>query len=162
MFIKKYKTPIAECNDKINVKIDQSVVKGNKMFKSKCQLSVNTGKKIEICSYKKEPDTKPKFVYDNDSGNYHLMPNDLKLAEKIAREIEYKLRLLEIELDKQIDDKFIADIKKIRGKTYGYIQSNGEIFDCDGYIEAKSIFSFLRITIEEKRYELLCMRFALE
>lgn len=131
------------------------------MFNKKYRLSINTIKKIETCGYKEEPATKPKFVYDSSSGNYHLIPNDLKLAEEIAGEIEDKLRRLEKELDKQLDDKFIVEIKKIRGKTYGYIESKGGIFDVDGYIGAKNIFSFLRITIGEKRYELMCIRFAI-
>ena len=44
-------------------------------------------------------------MVDKSTGNYHLMPEDLKRAEAISQAISDKLGVLKKELEKQLEEK---------------------------------------------------------
>lgn len=70
--------------------------------------------KIEDVPYKVSQ--KENFMVDKSTGNYHLMPEDLKRAEAISQAISDKLGVLKKELEKQLEEKQINYVKG-RGKS---------------------------------------------
>ena len=105
--------------------------------------------KIEDVPYKVSQ--KENFMVDKSTGNYPLMPEDLKRAEAISDKLGV--------LKKELEEKQINYVKG-RGKS---LRHNPRIttFQENNFENARNIFSYLCVTLQSnpnRKYELTCSR----
>lgn len=104
----------------------------------------------------KSSTNKDNFIYDKNSGNYHLVPNDLEIAKQISNEILEKMINLKTELIRQLRNKNISyKEKKI------FRRPRTSTFQKNGYEVAKDIFSCLSVQLSNnpgRSYDLMCFR----
>lgn len=119
-------------------------------------LKTKQGKNhLEIYMPNEEEKQNKIFVFDENSGNAHFYPEDLKLAKELSNEIDNKRK----EIHKALEQK----IKKRNFTTYilPKLRNNTAIKCTKGtqYYEADSYLRFIRIKCNNRKYDLVFCRF---
>lgn len=119
------------------------------MTNSNCELYI--GECNEAIAYKNVD-----FVYDKDTGNYHLVPENIDLAVVIANDISKKMDELRLVMNNDFKKRLKKPCKMIR-----IVTPRDTYFEKEGYSykNAKNIFSYIRVFIENTRYDLTGIRF---
>lgn len=128
------------------------------------ELYIHENEKIESIKLhipNEEERKKPKFIYDNNSGNAHFFSDDVKKAIECSTQIKEKRKKVRAYLKKEetrinniLDDsKWPTKIKVTRkGGTASF--ANGT-----DYGEAQGIFYYIGVECETRNYDLIFIRF---